>query len=174
MPSPVDPLLLYDFAPFLSVAMAINFVSSFWDGVKLQAINNLDSHTETFITELSAVYTSGNCTQSKSVAEITKQAEKYKKNLARLSFFATALGIIVVVVLFVLLACIGFFPKAELTIFQAFGMCVLSIIPSSFFRICGTFYSKSSVNKLEDTSQIMKAAAKDAIRDNQQAAYKKS
>lgn len=92
MTSPVESILLYDFAPFLSVAIAINFVSSFWDEVKNKAINNLDAHRESFITELDAVYTSGNCKQSDSVMELSAEAEKYKSTLSLLSFVATSPG----------------------------------------------------------------------------------
>ncbi|EGQ8673262.1 hypothetical protein V5H29_16700 [Vibrio cholerae] len=168
----VDPLRLYDFAPFLSVAIAINFVSSFWDGVKNKAINNLNSSREAFITELNAVYTSGNCQQSDSLQRLNDKADKYKSRLSALSFLATLFGLFVVFVLFILLALIGFAPEATLTIKQATQLCITSIVPSTAFRLAGVLYSKYAVNQLEELSSIMKGAAKAAIKDNQRAAYK--
>ncbi|WP_217533074.1 hypothetical protein [Vibrio metschnikovii] len=166
-----EPYFLYDFAPFLSVAMAINFVSSFWDGVKNRAVNNLNESRDRFIIELNGVYTSGNCNQSDSVKDLNLEADKYKNSLGILSFLATSIGMLVVVGLFVLLALIGFAPKAELTLEQGLWLIFFSIIPSSFLRILGVIYSWYAVKKLKELSQIMKNAAKAAIKDNQQAAY---
>ncbi|EGR8992373.1 hypothetical protein BST55_22585 [Vibrio vulnificus] len=167
----IEPFLLYDFAPFLSVAMAINFVSSFWDGVKNRAINNLNDSRDAFIDELNGVYTSGNCNQSDSVKDLNLEADKYKKKLNILSFLATSVGMLVVVGLFFLLALIGLAPKAALTLEQGLWLIFFSIIPSSSLRILGVLYSWHAVKKLRELSQIMKNAAKAAIKDNQQAAY---
>ncbi len=176
MSSPVEPelatfLLLYDFAPFLSVAMAINFVSSFWDEVRNKAVNNLDIHRESFINELNVVYTSGDCQRSDSVVALDEEAETYKKFLTGLSLLATSLGVIIVLCLFVLLAWIGFYPKEQITENQALWMVAFSIVPSTLLRGWGAYYSRSAIKKLEKTSKTMKTAAKAAIRDNQQAAY---
>ncbi|RUO31849.1 hypothetical protein CWE12_02300 [Aliidiomarina sedimenti] len=174
MSSLIEPVLLNDFAPFLSVAMAINFVSSFWDGVRNKAVNNLDSHRDSFISELNAVYTSGDSERSESVVNLSNEAETYKQKLSWLSILATTISVLVVISLFILLAWIGFVPKQELTVAQAMLITSLSIIPSALLRAYGTYYSKISVNKLKIKSEIMKSAAKAAIQDNQQAAYKKS
>lgn len=167
-----EPFLLYDFAPFISVAMAVNFVSSFWDAVKNKAINNLEKNKELFVSELNAVYTSGNCNNSNSVVLFTKEADKYKKNLTILSHFGTGTGMIIVVLLFILLSLIGFSPKAELTLVQCVYLVFISILPSSLFRILGLLYSNYAVKSLGDFSQIIKNTAKDAIKDTQ-AAYAK-
>ncbi|EPW4543370.1 hypothetical protein ACWLP4_004357 [Vibrio vulnificus] len=166
-----EPYLLYDFAPFISVAMAINFVSSFWDGVKNKAINNLKNNKELFVTELSAVYPSGNCTNSDSVKDLNDEADKYKTTLSFLSFLATSIGMLVVCILFFLLALIGFSPKAELTFQQGIIMTCISIFPSTLLRLVGVLYSWHAVKQLKKLSQIMKNAAKAAIKDKQQSAY---
>ncbi len=167
----VEPLLLYDFAPFLSVAIAINFVSSFWDGVKNKAINNLNRSLDRFISELNGVYPSGNCNQSDSVKKLNTKANKYKLKLSVLSFLATLFGLSVVCSLFILLALVGFAPEVQLTIKQGILLCLASIIPSTAFRLIGILYSKYAVSKLEELASIMKSAAKAAIKDNQKAAY---
>lgn len=164
--------LLYDFAPFMSVAMAINFVSSFWDGVKNNAINKLNSHIDLSITELNAVYRSGNCHHSESITELKKEAEGYKATLGKMSIFATAFGITVVVILFLLLAWTGFTPKQELTLSQACLIVFISVIPSNLMMGIGAIYANLSINRLARTSETIKLAARSAIKDNQQAAYK--
>ncbi|EIS3739133.1 hypothetical protein [Aeromonas sp. 5HA1] len=169
--SVVATFLLYDFAPFLSVAMAINFVSSFWDGVKDKAINNFDKHKEGVIKDLNAVYSSGNCESSDSISDLDTEANGYKSFLKWLSLIATILGIIISILLFIALAWIGFYPKTMLTNIESILLVVISIFPSTIFRVWGAIYSKSSIKKLEKTSNTIKTAAKAAIRDNQQAAY---
>lgn len=169
-----EPYNLYDFAPFLSVAMAINFVSSFWGTIRDRSINNLNQNRDTFITELNAVYTSGDCVQSDSVKEVNNKADKYKTKLTVLSFLSTLIGMIVVIILFALLALIGFNPKIELNFEQAFWLSILSVFPSSTLRFIGLIYSWKAVKELKELSQIMKNAAKAAIKDNQQAAYKRN
>lgn len=166
-----EPYLLYDFAPFISVAMAVNFVSSFWHGIKNKSINNLNNNTELFVAELSAVYPSGNCTNSDSVKDLTTEAAKHKTKLSFLSFLATSIGILVVCILFFLLALIGFSPKTELTFQQGIIMTCISILPSTLLRLVGILYSRHAVKQLKKLSQIIKNAAKAAIKDKQQSAY---
>lgn len=164
-----EPYLLYDFAPFISVAMAINFVSSFWDDVKNKAINNLENNKVLFVTELNAVYVSGDCKNSDSVKDLNIEADKYKTVLTFFSFLATSIGMLVVCVLFSLLALIGFAPKAELTLQQGMIMTCISIFPSTLLRIVGVLYSWYAVKQLKKVSQFMKNAAKAAIKDKQSA-----
>ncbi|MDD9197559.1 hypothetical protein PVK62_17195 [Aliivibrio sp. S3MY1] len=168
----VSLVLLYDFAPFISVVIAINFVSSFWDGVKNKAIDSLDAERDNLISELNAVYKSGDCLNSDSVKELDKEAQEYKVFLTYLSNIATVLGIIIVVILFVLLAYIGFEPKYKMTEFTALIMIAVSILPSTLFRCLGSIYSRNSIKKLKKTSETMKTAARAAIKDNEKAAYK--
>lgn len=163
--------LLYDFAPFMSVAMAINYVSSFWDGVKNNAINKLNSHIDNSITELNAVYTSGNCRQSEPIAELENEANGYKSTLEIMSLLATVFGIIVVIILFILLALIGYSPKKELTFAQANFIVIISIIPSNLMMLIGMIYADHSIKKLAKTRNTIKMTARAAIRDNEQAAY---
>ncbi|HDX8377378.1 hypothetical protein [Aeromonas dhakensis] len=170
----VTSFLLYDFAPFLSVAIAINFVSSFWDGVRNKAINNFDKHKESLIRDLNGVYSSGNCERSDSISDLDKESNEYKSFLEKLSCIATILGIIISIFLFCALALIGFQPKITLTSGFAWFLVIISIFPSTIFRVWGAFYSKNSIKKLEKTSNTIKTAAKAAIKDNQQAAYAKT
>ncbi|ENM6577901.1 hypothetical protein AB8I88_002870 [Vibrio fluvialis] len=163
--------LLYDFAPFLSVAMAINFVSSFWDAIKNKAIDNLDVNTEELVAELNAIYTSGNCGNSETVKNMRASADKPKKVLKILSATSTSLGILIVVAIFVLLAYIGFFPKYTLSLTQACLMITLSLFPSTILRLIGIWYSHSKVKAMTDNCETIKQSAKDALKDNEQAAY---
>ncbi|MCS0390389.1 MULTISPECIES: hypothetical protein [Vibrio harveyi group] len=163
--------LLYDFAPFLSVAMAINFVSSFWTAIRYKAVNNFDRHRDDLVAELNAVYTSGNCSDSDPVIAFNEEAAGYKKKLSFLSKVATCIGVFLVLSQFLLLAIIGFAPQFSLTLFEAVSMVFLSLVPSTLFRVIGAFYSNSSVKKLEKTSETIKRSAKAALNDNEKAAY---
>ncbi|MGL4828862.1 MAG: hypothetical protein ACRCXG_06135 [Vibrio sp.] len=163
--------LLYDFAPFLSVAMAINFVSSFWGQLKNKSTNNLDRNVQNLVTDLNAVYTSGDCEKSDSVEDFKLEAEGYKKKLNLMSNISTILGILVVCSLFFLLALIGFKPKFTLSFYEAVTIIILSVFPSASLRIIGINRSKEYVTQLKKTSETIKKAAKSAIQDNEKSAY---
>lgn len=169
----IELLLLADFAPLISVAIAINLVASFWAGIKNKSVNNLNDRKKSFIEELNAVYTSGNCSGSDSLTHLETTADKYIKRLSKLSSAATTLGVVVVVILLCLLALIGFLPQTHITTLHAILICFICIVPSNVLRIVGMFYSKHAVKKLEECSNLIKNSAKSAIKDNQQAAYTK-
>uniref|UniRef100_UPI00107F322A hypothetical protein n=1 Tax=Vibrio tasmaniensis TaxID=212663 RepID=UPI00107F322A len=166
-------LFLYDFAPFLSVAIAINFVSSFWGQLKNKSINNLDRNINDLVSDLNAVYTSGDCERSDSVESFKEEAQGYKKKLNRMSKISTFLGVVIVFGLFFLLALIGFKPKFEISFYEAISMLILSVVPSAAFRFCGIHFSGKYVTELKKTSNTIKIAAKSAV-DNEKSAYSNS
>ncbi|EGQ7831159.1 TPA: hypothetical protein I7712_21120 [Vibrio vulnificus] len=163
--------LLYDFAPFLSVAMAVNFVSSFWDGIKKKAINDLDANANELISELNGIYTSGDCGNSGSVKKIQALSDKYKKVLSFLSALSTFFGVVIVIAIFLLLILIGFSPKHLLSFQEATFMISLSLFPSTLLRLIGIWYSKSRIEALKEHCETIKQSAKDALKDNEQSAY---
>lgn len=162
---------LMDFAPFISVAIAVNFVYSFWSGVKDKTINNFNEKTDNFIQELNSVYTSGNCNQSSTVNNLKTQADGYGATLTSLSLISTVTGLIIVFILFVILGFLGFAPTYKIPLSQGVLLITLSLAPSTLLRVFGLLYSNWALKQLNKTSSIMKEAAKSAIKDNQQAAY---
>ncbi|EGR1868892.1 hypothetical protein D3N24_15795 [Vibrio vulnificus] len=163
-------LALKEFAPYISVAVALNFVSSFWDAVKNKAVNRFDKNIKYLRLELENVF-DGDCESSTTYQSIQQKSDAFRTNLICLSRLSTFVGIVVVIFLFFVLALMGYRPGYEISEVDADWLMFLSVGPTVLFMLIGYIYSFYAMSAIKGKCEDAKNTASDVLRHTIKKAY---